>query len=104
MNSIIELTMLNVDDKMEEEERTPDGRIQIEMETLHDGTHMKTAKCKQFGLSSAFFEVRLHKNGSRIQQDALDVRTFISHFHVINDHTRTNTALGRGNFQEQRGH
>ena len=43
--------MLNVDDKMEEEERTPGGKVQIEMEIFHDGTHMKTAKCKQFGLS-----------------------------------------------------
>ena len=51
MNSIIELTMLSVDDKMEEEERTPDGRVKIEMEIFHDGTHMKTAKCTQFGLS-----------------------------------------------------
>ena len=51
MNSIIELTMSSVDDKMEEEERTPDGRVQIEMEIFHDGTHMKTDTCKQFGLS-----------------------------------------------------
>ena len=50
MNSIIELTMSSVDDKMEEEERTPDGKVQIEMEIFHDGTHMKTARCKQFGL------------------------------------------------------
>ena len=50
MNSIIELTILNVDDKIVEAERTPDGKVHVEMEIFHDGTHIKTAECRQFGL------------------------------------------------------